>query len=157
MKRQRIYVDNSVIGGCFDEEFREASNKLREEFEQGIHLPVVSPVVEAEAKAKGSPAYVGDRYDWLVSLGAEVVPVVQDARSLTDGFINQQIVTPKYRSDALHMALGYAHEVDIVVSWNFKHIVHHDKIAAYNAVAQMHGYKPTAIHTPSEVIRYEGT
>lgn len=70
-------------------------------------------------------------------------------------YLDRGIVTPRYRADALHIAVATVNDVDIVVSWNFKHIVHFDKIAAYNAVSQEFGYKPLRIHSPYEVIRYE--
>lgn len=40
----------------------------------------------------------------------------------------------------------------MVVSWNFRHIVHYEKIAGYNAVNILHGYKPVLIYSPKEVV-----
>lgn len=65
MKKQRIYLDNSVLGGCFDDEFRQASNQLMDEFAQAIHQPVLSLIVEREAKHPSAPAMIGEQFDWL--------------------------------------------------------------------------------------------
>jgi hypothetical protein len=43
----------------------------------------------------------------------------------------------------------------IIVSWNFKHIVHFRKIPLYNAINLTRGYSTLAINSPSEVIEDE--
>lgn len=48
MKIQRIYIDTSVIGGCFDPEFAEWSNGLVADFRNGIFQPLLSEVIAAE-------------------------------------------------------------------------------------------------------------
>jgi len=48
VKKIRVYVDTSVIGGCFDPEFEKWSNSLFRNFENGILLPLTSIVVEKE-------------------------------------------------------------------------------------------------------------
>ena len=45
-------------------------------------------------------------------------------------------------------------EVDLLVSWNFRHIVHHDKIRRFNGVNLEQGYKSLTIYSPREVARY---
>ena len=50
------------------------------------------------------------------------------------------------------LAAASVAEVDLVVSWSFKHIVHFDKIAGFGAVNLLHGYKPLRIHSPQEVV-----
>ena len=46
--------------------------------------------------------------------------------------------------------------MSLIVSWNFKHIVHCEKIPLYNAVNALRGYTSIGICSPLEVIRYEG-
>jgi len=45
--------------------------------------------------------------------------------------------------------------MSLIVSWNFKHIVHYEKIRLYNAVNALHGYASVEIRSPREVIDYE--
>ncbi len=54
----------------------------------------------------------------------------------------------------LHIALATVAEVDLLVSWNFKHIVRFDKIRLFNAANLEQGYKPLVIHSPREVTTY---
>lgn len=65
-----------------------------------------------------------------------------------------RIVSPKYADDAVHIALATAAEVDLLVSWNFRHIVHYEKIRLFNAVNLERGYKPLQIYSPREVAHY---
>jgi len=73
---------------------------------------------------------------------------------LAKEYIDKGILTQKYRFDALHIAFATTEEVDLLVSWNFKHIVHYDKIRQFNAVNLEIGYKPAAIYSPMEVTNY---
>jgi len=48
IKVLRIYLENSVIGGYFDDEFKEPTEKLFDKFKQGIYKPIISSHVIAE-------------------------------------------------------------------------------------------------------------
>ena len=54
----------------------------------------------------------------------------------------------------LHIAVATVGEVDVVVSWNFKHIVRLDKIQLFNGINIELGYRPLAIYSPREVATY---
>jgi hypothetical protein len=58
--------------------------------------------------------------------------------------------------DALHVAVATASDCSLIVSWNFKHIVHFEKIPLYNAVNTLRGHAHIGIFSPLEVIQYEG-
>lgn len=73
MKRQRIYTDTSVLGGCFDLEFAPWSNALMEDFRAGRFQPVLSAVTAAEALA--APERVRALHAEILALGAEFLPV----------------------------------------------------------------------------------
>ena len=152
MKRQRIYTDTSVIGGCFDAEFETWSRGLFQDFRLGLFFPVVSSVVAAEVE--DAPEQVRDAYDELISLDAEVLLVTHEALDLADAYLERGVLTPKYYDDATHIALATLADVDLLVSWNFRHIVHYDKIRAFNAVNLERGYKPIQIYSPREVTHH---
>ena len=152
MKVQRVYIDTSVLGGCFDVEFAQWSNALLNDFRSGRLKPVVSDVVEAEVE--DAPNVVQAIYVELVTLAAEVVSSAAAAFDLADVYQQRRIVTPKYYDDGLHIALATIAEVDVLVSWNFRHIVHFDKIRLFNAVNLELGYKPLQIYSPREVASY---
>jgi hypothetical protein len=70
---------------------------------------------------------------------------------LADAYQLHGILTPKFYADGLHIALATIAEVDLLVSWNFRHIVRYDKIRLFTAVNLERGYKPLAIYSPREV------
>ncbi len=86
---------------------------------------------------------------------AELIDITEEAISLRDAYLETKIVSANYSDDALHVALATVSECSLIVSWNFRHIVHFEKIPLYNAVSTLHGYKGIAIFSPLEVIHYE--
>jgi hypothetical protein len=127
-------------------------NGLFKDFRLGTYLPVVSEVVAAEIE--DAPEFVRERYTELVTFGAKVLDVDDSVIRLADIYQQRKILTPKFYDDGLHIALATSAEVDLLVSWNFKHIVHYEKIRLFNAVHLELGYKPLQIYSPREVTHY---
>jgi predicted nucleic acid-binding protein len=152
MKVQRVYVDTSIIGGCFDQEFALWSNGLMQDFEAGNFKPVTSEVVAAEIEE--APEFVQEKYAALLALSPEILEVTEQTIELADAYQKRQVLTPNFYGDGLHIALATIAEVDVLVSWNFKHIVHFNKIRLFNAVNLEQGYKPLQIYSPREVTTY---
>ena len=73
------------------------------------------------------------------------------ALELADEYQKRNILTPNFYDDGLHIAIATVAEADLLVSWNFKHIVRFDKIRLFNAVNIEFGYKPLQIFSPREV------
>ena len=148
----RVYLDTSVIGGCCDDEFREYSNQLLEEFGKGLFQAVVSELTDVEIAR--APDEVVKIYQKLMEIGCEVLEITDDGERLADKYLSRKIVTPQYRNDALHIAIATINNIDILVSWNFKHIVHYEKIRMFNAVNLENGYRMIEIYSPMEVISH---
>lgn len=115
-------------------------------------MPVLSEVVAAEIAQAPEP--VRRVYAELLGMGAEVLAVSESVHQLADMYQQRQILTPKFYDDGVHIVLATAAEVDVLVSWNFRHIVHYDKIRLLNAVHLEMGYKPLQIYSPREVTHY---
>ena len=152
MKLQRVYLDTSVLGGCFDPEFAEWSNGLMQDFRNGLFKPVLSQVTVTELR--DAPESVQLLYAELLMLEAEVIEVTENALELADAYQEHGILTPKFYDDGLHIAVATVGDADVVVSWNFKHIVRFDKIRLFGAVNLEYGYKPLDIFSPREVTTY---
>ena len=146
-----MYADTSVFGGVFDEEFRRPSKLFFDLVRQGTFELVLSEVVRRELE--GAPDDV--REIWLEMLPlANAVEITEDAIDLQQAYLEATILSPRSAEDALHVALATVHGCRAIVSWNFRHIVHYDKIERYNAVNVLQGFGSIAIHAPSEVIEY---
>jgi len=144
----RIYVENSVIGGYFNIEFSESTKELFELFRKGIYIPVISEHVIFELE-NGAPDYVKEI---LTTINYERYPTNGIMVNLSKKYLEQKIVSEKYYNDALHIAIATVLGVDVLVSWNFKHIVNLNRINLFNAVNLSQGYKILEIRTPKEVL-----
>ena len=153
MKVQRVYTDTSVIGGCFDEEFAPWSNGLMKDFRLGNFEPVVSEIVTAEIE-ENAPEKVQKQHRWLLGLKPEQLEVGDEVVELASTYVERGILTSNYYDDALHVALASVNAVELLVSWNFRHIVHFDKIRRFNGVNQELGYRTVEIRSPREVTNY---
>ena len=153
MKIQRVYIDTSVLGGCFDLEFAQWSNRLLTDIRHGLLAPVLSDIVAVEMAE--APPNVQVLYADLLASQAEVIAVSGSALELADIYQQRDILSAKFYNDGLHIAVATVAEVDMLVSWNFKHIVHFDKIRRFNAVNLERGYKPLQIYSPREVVTYD--
>ncbi len=152
MKPVRVYADTSVFGGVFDEEFQEASTRFFEQVRLGRFELASSAIVQAEIDP--APDEVKGLFDDLLKV-ARIVEVSDDALALRQASLEAGIVTRDSADDALHVALATVSGCALIVSWNFKHIVHYRKVPLYNAVNALRGYPSLGIHSPQEVIEYE--
>lgn len=152
MRNVRTYVDTSVFGGVFDEEFEKPSKTFFDQIKGGQFNLVVSAVVQEEMIP--SPQSVRDFFEEMLPY-MEIANISTDALELRNAYLDAKIVSNKYSDDALYVALATVSGCSLIVSWNFKHIVHYEKIPLYNAVNVLRGYDQIAIYSPLEVIKYE--
>ncbi|HYN20956.1 MAG TPA: PIN domain protein [Thermoanaerobaculia bacterium] len=148
--KPRIYTDTSVLGGCGDDEFREPSLRLVQAFEDGELTLVLSELTlrELETAPEGVRMVLGRVPAALV----ESLFLSPEAEDLAAAYIEDGAIGERMRADALHIALATVARVDVLVSWNFKHIVNLKRIHAYNAVNLKRGYPLLEIRTPREVV-----
>ena len=151
-KPVRVYADTSVFGGIFDQEFKRGSRLFLEQVKQERFQLVVSALVREEVDE--APAHIRALFAGYAPL-AETCEISEESVSLRSAYIEAGIVTQKSLADALHVALASVNDCVMIVSWNFRHIVHVEKASAYNAVNLSLGYRPLVICSPPEVTRYE--
>lgn len=152
MKR-RIYTDTSVFGGCFDKEFQEPSEKLFEQFRSGSDVLLLSDLTRLELR--GAPPRVRELVETLPSASVELVEVGEEGRNLADDYVASEVVGRSMLADAQHIATATIHRADVLVSWNFKHIVNLRRIHGFNSVNLRHDYPLLEIRNPREVLPYD--
>jgi len=150
MRILKLYVDTSVRGGCFDEEFEADSLALFELARLGRVKLLISNVTLRELD--DAPPEVQDKYDALPERCIEHVRSNPETERLRDCYLADGVVGRASSVDAHHVAIAVVHHADMIVSWNFKHIVHHDKIDGFNSVNLAEGYPPMRIYSPKEVV-----
>ncbi|MDP4200278.1 MAG: PIN domain-containing protein [Bacteroidota bacterium] len=117
MKKLNAYLDTSVIGGCFDEGFEEASRALMNLIRIGVYDGMISAVTEEELSNAPDPVRtLLDEFDDEQIIRLVETPAVL---ALSDAYMTAKVVPVKFKDDASHIAYATVHGADVVVSWNF--------------------------------------
>ena len=152
-KRLTLYVDTSVIGGYFDVEFEKETKILFDNIENQKFEIMYSSVTDDELL--NAPEKVRNLLSTIQNLLIKKVNLTEEAVKLADTYISEGVVGKTSREDCFHIALATINKVDILVSWNFKHIVNIFRIRGYNAVNLKLGYSQIDIRSPKEIISNE--
>jgi len=150
MLKLRVYIDTSVIGGCVDEEFKGDSVQLFDEFVKGRKTLVISDVLLFELE--GAPKEVKEILKKVPTENIEYVFLNEESIALANTYIEEGAVAEKSLSDARRIAIATVERVDVVVSWNYKHIVNINRIHLLNSVNLKLGYPILDIRIPKEVL-----
>jgi hypothetical protein len=153
MKKMHIYVDTSVIGGCEDEEFSAVTHQLWSKFQTGECMLVISDLTLQELD--GAPPSVRRHLEDIPAAHQRQVRLSAEAKELADAYVVHGVVGLGSLADALHVAVATVSGVDVLVSWNFRHIVNLGRIRLFNAVNLEQGYGLIEIRTPKEVLYEE--
>jgi hypothetical protein len=151
--KQRIYIDTSVVGGYFDEEFCEVTKGLFERLEHKEIIFVISDLLDLELT--GAPQNVRELLHKFSTDKFERVTLTEEAIQLAETYITEKVVGKTSLEDCRHIALATINRVDVLASWNFKHIVNLDRIKGYNSVNYRLGYPMIEIRSPKDLISYE--
>ena len=85
----------------------------------------------------------------------EYLEISKETYDLALQYINEKVVGQTSYDDCVHIALATVNRADVLISWNFKHIVNLKRIHGYNAVNLKLGYPILEIRSPKEIIDYE--
>lgn len=153
MIRQRIYLDTSVFGGCFEEEFSNFTIPLFDRLNKGEFILLFSSVTQEELE--NAPKQVKELVKSLKADLTEFIEVEEEAFNLASEYIAEKVVGKTSFADCLHIALATISRADFLISWNFKHIVNIERIRGYNSINIKNGYKQLEIRSPREFRKYE--
>ena len=153
MKMVRVYADTSVFGGAFDDAFLFVTCRFFDEVRMGKYRLVVSEIAARELSE--APLQVRDLLSSLPSGSVERLAFSQEMLELRDAYLSAGVIGEKWIDDAAHVAAATVARVDLLVSWNFRHLVQWEKIRAFNAVNLNLGYPMITILSPREVISHE--
>lgn len=151
--KQRVYIDTSIVGGYFDDEFKEATVKLFERLENNEVIFVVSDLLDLELI--NAPQHVREHLLKYSADKFQRVELTEEAVKLADAYIDEKVVGKTSLEDCRHIALATINKVDVLASWNFKHIVNLVKIKGYNSVNLRLGYFMLEIRSPKDLVKYE--
>ena len=91
-------------------------------------------------------------FNFITSKNFIVLEMTEEAQKLGERYIKEGLIPRKYDEDAYHIAISTVHDMDIIVSWNFKHIVKMKTIEGVKWINESEGYRPIEIYSPWEVL-----
>src|SRR5581483_3968564 len=150
MRKLRVYLDTSVIGGCFDEEFRDESRKLFECIRVGIYQGLISSTTLTELEP--APDEVRNLLQDYDDDQIERLPESPLVPELASKYLEAGSLPASSKDDATHIAFATVFQADVLVSWNFKHIVNFARIEEFNKVNRREGYEHIEIRSPKDLI-----
>ncbi len=147
------YLDTSVFGGYFDDEFSDNTVPFFERIiDERIQIFVSRLLI---AELAGAPDEVRELLNQIPREQQVFVELTEEARKLANKYISENVVGRTSRVDCQHIAMATLAKADVLVSWNFKHIVNLDRIRGYNGINLLMGYNTIEIRTPKEIERYD--
>jgi predicted nucleic acid-binding protein len=152
MKKDRIYIDTSIVGGYFDVEFEKETKLLFERLENHEVIFVISDLLDIELER--APERVKNLLYHYSDTFFERVTLTLEAKELGECYVNENVVGHTSIEDCYHIAMATINNVDVLASWNFKHIVNFTRIKGYNGVNLKNGYNLLEIRNPKDLIKY---
>jgi predicted nucleic acid-binding protein len=149
----RVYLDTSVVGGYFDDEFEAVTKLFFERIFNKDFLVYFSEISEAELSL--APNFVKELKLKIPIDCYRHLDLDYESQELAETYLKEKILGQASLDDAYHIAIATVNRLDVLVSWNFKHIVNYDKIKLFNSVNLRLGYPMIEIRSPKEFVRYE--
>lgn len=153
MKKLKLYVDTSVLGGLFDTEDAKRLNTvnlLLRSIKDGVYEGFISQLTIEEVLA--APSKIHETLLARISeAGFQILEETEESIILAEAYLTDGAIPEKYRDDARHIALGVVHDLDYIVSWNYKHMVNISVRRLVDSVNIRLGYNQIEIIAPEEV------
>ena len=154
MKKLKIYLDTSVISHLIapDVPEKEAdTRRLWSEIREGRFDVFISPVVAEELERCPEPKR-SLLLEYLHKIDFTVLHKNVEVAELTSQYIEAKILRGKSFDDCQHIAYACVYNCDIILSWNFKHLVNFKTISGVKAVNSLAGYREMPIYSPTMLV-----
>jgi len=153
LKKRRVLLDTSVPSDWFNKKDltrREKTRLFFEKLDKGNYEGFITTITRKELSRIGNIKSRGIAKKLISSLPE--LPVTPQCRNLAEAYIKNKVITSRFLNDALHVAVATVHQLDAIVSWNFRHLVNINKKIAFNRVNISLGFEPIEILSPEEMI-----
>lgn len=158
MRKLKLYIETSVWNFYYADDAPEKKEITREFFDQvfkGVYAIYISKIVVDEI-IKAPEEKKAELLSLIEKCSPEDVEVNDEVEILAERYIEKGIVPAKKKEDAMHVGVATVAEMDVIVSWNYKHLANVKKEELFYAVNLEQGYKKIIeITTPMGVINDE--
>jgi predicted nucleic acid-binding protein len=156
MKKPKIYLDTSIIGYLYQETQPEKmadTHKLWAQIKNGVYDVIISDLLLEELSNNPNDEIKNILLGFLAEIDCDIVPITQEIENLATLIVTQEILTKKNYADCLHIATALANDCNLLVSWNFKHLVNIKTINGVRAISNLEGYRSIDIMPPTHLVQ----
>lgn len=157
MKQLKLYLETTVWNFLFEErdlEKRKWTEYLFQDYLEGCYKLYISEVVMEEIRRARSPKR-GKLEQAIRMYEPIILTFDNEGKRLVDKYLNAKLLPERYVDDVNHLAIASKNEIDVLVSWNLRHIVKLRTKTFVNSINMTEGYKSLEILTPQEVVDYD--
>ena len=156
MKKLKIYIDTSVIGYLYQETQPEKmadTRKLWKLIKQGEYQVVISELLFEELNANPNEEIKKTLLGFLAEIDYQNMQITEEIEELAQLVVETGILTQKSYDDCVHIACAIINDCDVLVSWNFKHLVNIRTINGVRGLSNIKGYGNIDIVQPTILIQ----
>jgi predicted nucleic acid-binding protein len=124
----RVYLDTSVISAYFDDRTPERMAETRAFWQRLSEFEVSTSALVRDEIEQTTDIKKLDQMMGLIGQTAQA-ELTAESRELARQYVQRGLFSRSMYSDALHLAVSVLTRQDILVSWNFKHLVNRRKRA----------------------------
>jgi len=157
MKKLKIYLDTSVINFLFVDdapEFRKITEDFFDNYvKTGKYVTYISDVVIAEIEKTKNVEKKKQLLEVIEKYSLRIFAIDKAVEALAAAYIREKVIPEKKLEDAQHIAIATSNQVDVLLSWNFKHLANIQKQISVKIVNEREGYfYPLVLANPMEVL-----
>jgi len=148
---KKIYLDTSIISAYLDQRNpnrQKITQMWWKEMSKNYKVSI-SEIVEAEIFDTPDEKLKVKLFNLIKNINS--LQINPEIRKLANEYLKNKIFDEGSFRDALHIATATINDIDIVVSWNFKHIANYETKQKVNAVNILNGYREIEIYSPMEL------
>ena len=156
MRKQKIYLDTSIIGYLHQESQAEKMSETQELWKQiknGVYEVVISDLLLVELSNNPNEAIKNKLLGFLSEIKYKIAGITSETERLAVRIVAQGILTQKNYNDCLHIAIALVNDCNLLVSWNFKHLVNIRTINGVRAISSLEGYRSIDIVSPTFLVQ----
>ena len=153
MKKLKIYLDTTIISFLYAEDAPEKMAITKEFWKMAVEskFEIVFSQVTLREVLRCSEPKRSIMTDFLQQIDYRVFELNEEMLVLAEKYVAEGLIPEKYKDDAFHLAAATVDNCDIVLSWNFTHIVKAKTIFGVNGVNNMVGYRHIEIMSPESL------
>ena len=156
MKKLKIYLDTSVINFLFADDVPELKRITEEFFDNYVgqekYLVYISDVVIREIEKTVDKTKEVRLLGIIKKYALRILTLDKEFDTLAQVYLKAKIVPQRKIEDAQHIAIATRNQMDILLSWNFKHLANIQKQLDVKIVNEKEGYfYPLTLTNPMEV------